>query len=72
VHSIDRISTSGPTVGGTYANGYHFRFYVTANDLTEHEIQFKLANRTNGATTMATASNALARVTEDGTSDYST
>jgi len=72
VHSIDRISTSGPTVGGTYANGYHYRFYATANDLTEIELQFKLANRTNGATTMATASNALLRVTENGTSDYTT
>jgi len=72
VHSIDRISTAGPTVGGTYANGYHFRFYATANDLTELEVQFKLADRTNGATTMATATNALVRVTEDGTSDYST
>ncbi|HBB04143.1 TPA: hypothetical protein DCZ39_04600 [Patescibacteria group bacterium] len=72
IHSIDRISTSGPTVGGTYANGYHFRFYVTANDLTEIELQFKFANRTNGATTMATADNTLLRVTENGTNDYST
>jgi hypothetical protein len=45
---------------------------VTVNDLAETELQFKLANWTNWATTMATADNALVRVTENGTSDYST
>lgn len=72
VHSIDRVSNNGPTVGGDYSNGYHFRFYITINDLTETLLQFKLANRSNGATTMAAANNSLLRVTEGGTNDYST
>ncbi|MFA5748188.1 MAG: hypothetical protein WC872_03710, partial [Candidatus Absconditabacterales bacterium] len=72
VHSIDRISNSGPTVAGDYSNGYHFRFYLTINSLAETLLQFKLANRSNGATAMATADNALVKVSENGTDDYST
>lgn len=72
VHSIDRISNDGPTVAGDYSNGYHFRFYATIYSLTETLLQFKLADRSNGSTSMAANANALVKVSADGTNDYST
>lgn len=72
VHSIARVLNNvDPVVGGTYANGYHFRFYLTINDLYEDRLEFKLNNWTrpdNG--TMNVANNTKVIATENGTSDY--
>gem|GEM_PF-2295646 len=72
VHSIARVLNNvDPVVGGTYANGYHFRFYLTINALWEDRLEFKLANwsRTDGGT-MAVANNTKVIVSEQGTGDY--
>jgi hypothetical protein len=66
------LNGNDPTVWGWYASWYHFRFGVTINNLNEIDLQFKLANRSNGASTMAVANNALVKVTANGTNDYST
>lgn len=67
VHNIARILNNvDPVVGGNYSNGYHFRFYLTINDLYEHRLEFKLANwsRTDGGT-MAVANNTRVEVSEE-------
>lgn len=72
VHNIARILNNvDPVVGGNYSNGYHFRFYLTINDLYEHRLEFKLANwsRTDGGT-MAVANNTRVEVSEEWTNDY--
>lgn len=71
VNSLERIVTS-PVAWWGYISGYHFRFYLTINSLTENLIKFKLADRSNGASTMAASTNSLVRVSEGGTNDYST
>jgi hypothetical protein len=46
VHSIDRVMHDNEVLpNNTYANGYHFRFYVTLNAMEERNLQFKLNNR---------------------------
>ncbi|MFA7717168.1 MAG: hypothetical protein WC875_00445, partial [Candidatus Absconditabacterales bacterium] len=72
IDSIKRIYDADPVAGGGYASGYHFRFGITLNDWAETLLQFKLANRSNGYSSMDAANNTLVRVSKNGTSDYST
>lgn len=72
VNNIARVLNNvDPVVGGNYSNGYHFRFYLTINDLWEDRLEFKLANwaRTDGGT-MAVANNTKVIVSEQGTGNY--
>ncbi len=71
VNNVERIlNNNDVTVGGNYSNGYHFRFQVTANNYTEENLKFKLADWSNGVTTMPVANNTKVVVTENGTDDY--
>lgn len=72
VHSISRILNGNDVLANNnYDNGYHFRFYITINDLYEHLLEFKLNNWSQSdGDTMAVANNTTVVVSEAGTSDY--
>lgn len=73
VHNIARILNGNtPTAGSGYDYGYHFRFYITLNNLDEDMLEFKLNNwtRVDNQNPMAVANNTKVIVTENGTSDY--
>jgi hypothetical protein len=72
ITGISQIPHGTPVVGGDYTNGYHFRFNVTANNLTETGATFKLADWSNTATTLAVSGNAKMVISQDGVSDYAT
>ena len=69
VTRIDRI-VNDLTVGGDYTSGYHFRFYVTDNSLTETGVSLKLADWTNGSSSLAIASNSVLAVSANGYDTY--
>lgn len=67
VDSLTRIlNGSTPTAGGGYASGYHFRFNLTINDILMDTLNFKLADWSNSATTMAVANNTKVYVSTNG------
>lgn len=72
VHSISRILHGNDVLANNnYDNGYHFRFYITINDLYEHLLEFKLNNWSQSdGDTMAVANNTTVVVSEAGTSNY--
>lgn len=72
VTSITRVLHGDPTVGGNFTNGYHFRFAVTANSLTETGATFKLADWSNGASTLAILNNTKMVASATGMVDYAT
>jgi hypothetical protein len=63
-----RIYDTDPVAWWGYASGYHFRFDITVNDLTKDTLNFKLADRSNSVTTMATANNTKFAVSAGGVS----
>ncbi len=69
VTRIDRI-VNDLTVGGDYTSGYHFRFYVTDNSLTETGVSLKLADWTNGSSGLAITSNTVLAVSANGYDTY--
>ncbi len=72
VNSIARIPHGTPVVAGDFTNGYHFRFNVTANSLTETGASLKLADWSNTVGTLAIAGNTKMVVSQDGVADYAT
>jgi hypothetical protein len=70
VTSIARIPHGDVSVGADYGSGYHFRFNVTANSLTETGATFKLADWSNGVSTLAAGGNTVMAVSQDGVADY--
>lgn len=70
VDSLTRIlNGSTPTAGGGYASGYHYRFNLTINDILMDTLNFKLADWSNSATTMAVANNTKIFVSTNGIDD---
>jgi len=72
VNSISRIPHGNPVVAGDFTNGYHFRFNVTANSLTETGASLKLADWSNTVGSLAIAGNTKMVVSQDGVADYAT
>ena len=69
VNSITRILNGNtPTAWGDYTSGYHFRFNITVNDIYKDTLNFKLADRSNSASTMAVANNTKIVVSGNGVS----
>ena len=69
VTRVDRVMNS-LTVGGDYSSGYHFRFYVTDNSLTETGVSLKLADWSNGVSGLAIADNTQAAISANGFDTY--
>lgn len=72
ITNITRIPHGDPVVGADYGSGYHFRFSVTANSLTETGASLKLADWSNGLSTLAAASYTKMIMSADGVADYAT
>ncbi len=67
VNSVARIlNGTTPTAGGTYTNGYHFRFNLTINDSSKDTLNFKLSDWSNSLATMAVANNTKVVVSANG------
>jgi hypothetical protein len=72
ITSISRIPHGDPVVGADYGSGYHFRFHVTAYDTSETNVAFKLADWSNGSTTLAALNNTKMVLSQNGVADYAT
>ncbi|MDD2917341.1 MAG: hypothetical protein PHH70_05870, partial [Candidatus Gracilibacteria bacterium] len=70
VTNISRIPHGDIGVGADYGSGYHFRFAVTANNLLESGASLKLADWSNGLSTLSVSGNAQLAVSANGYSDY--
>jgi hypothetical protein len=70
ITNLSRISHGDVSVGADYGSGYHFRFAVTANNLTESGASLKLADWSNGASTIAIAANTKLAISASGYDSY--
>ncbi|MDD2565883.1 MAG: Ig-like domain-containing protein [Candidatus Gracilibacteria bacterium] len=71
INKIESILGNSPVVGGDFSNGYHFRFHITANNLSETGVTLKLADWTNGNSILPIAPYTLMSVSANGFNDYS-
>lgn len=70
ITDISLIPHGDVAVGGSYGSGYHFRFSVTANSFSESSVYFKLADWSNGVSTLSASGYTQFAVSANGFDDY--
>jgi hypothetical protein len=70
VNNIQRVIHGDVAVWADYGSGYHFRFTVTANNMSETGATFKLADWTNGLSTIAVSWNTKIAISTEWYADY--
>ncbi len=70
VNKIESVLRGDPVVGWSFENWYHFRFFVTANNLSESWVTLKLGDWSNWASTLPIASNTLMSISANWISSF--
>jgi hypothetical protein len=70
VNKIERILHGDVSVWGDYGSGYHFRFFATANNLSETWASLKIADWSNTVSTIAIAGNTKMALSKNWYDDY--
>ncbi len=70
VNKIETVLWSDPVSGWDFSNWYHFRFTVTANNMSESWASLRLADWSNGAATLPIAWNTMMSVSANGYDNF--